>query len=85
MYGQCKWFSRKDRQRRDRIRDRDIHDVVIRNVVAYSALRYLLRLLPVHSRIYNVVNRNPDAPLMMIMREDPMENVATSNLVTVAK
>ena len=36
-------------------RERDIHDIVIRNVVAHSYLRYKVRLLPAWSKIYNVV------------------------------
>lgn len=36
-------------------RDPDIHDIVIRNVVGYSNLCYVLRLLAADARIYNVV------------------------------
>lgn len=36
-------------------RERDIHDIIIRNVIAHSYLCYTVRLLPVQSRIYNVV------------------------------
>ena len=36
-------------------RDRDIHDIIIRNVKGYSHLCYLIRLLPVCARIWNVV------------------------------
>ncbi|MDY5015176.1 MAG: hypothetical protein SO063_03830 [Eubacteriales bacterium] len=36
-------------------RDRDIHDIVIRNVMGYSSLCFLVRLLPCGSRIRNVV------------------------------
>ena len=36
-------------------RDRDIHDVIIRNVIAHSYLCYTVRLLPAMASIYNVV------------------------------
>ena len=36
-------------------RERDIHDIVIRNVIGFSYLCWLLRLLPANTRIYNVV------------------------------
>lgn len=36
-------------------RDRDIHDVVIKNVVATSDLCLLVRILPANTRIYNIV------------------------------
>lgn len=36
-------------------REKDIHDVIIRNVVAHSYLCYTIRLLPVMTKIYNVV------------------------------
>jgi len=36
-------------------RDRNIHDIVIRNVVAYSHLCYIVRLLPANTKIWNVV------------------------------
>lgn len=36
-------------------RERDIHDIVIRNVIGYSYLCFLLRLLPANTRIYNIV------------------------------
>ena len=36
-------------------RERDIHDIVIRNVIAWSYLCWTLRLLPANTRIYNVV------------------------------
>lgn len=36
-------------------RERDIHDIVIRNVVGYSCHCCMVRLLPVYSSIYNVV------------------------------
>ncbi len=36
-------------------RDRDIHDIVIRNVIAYSHLCLTVRLLPAMANIYNVV------------------------------
>lgn len=36
-------------------RERDIHDIVIRNVTAHSYLCYTIRLLPVAATIYNVV------------------------------
>lgn len=36
-------------------RERDIHDIVIRNVVAHSYLCLVVRLLPLLTRIYNVV------------------------------
>ena len=36
-------------------RDRDIHDIIIRNVMAHSYLCYTVRLLPALTRIYNVV------------------------------
>ena len=36
-------------------RERDIHDVVIRNVVAHSYLCFTVRLLPALASIYNVV------------------------------
>jgi len=36
-------------------RERDIHDIIIRNVTAFSYLCWLLRLLPANTRIYNVV------------------------------
>ncbi len=36
-------------------RERDIHDIVIRNVVGYSTHCCMVRLLPIYSYIYNVV------------------------------
>ncbi len=36
-------------------RERDIHDIVIRNVVGYSTHCCMVRLLPIYSSIYNVV------------------------------
>ncbi len=36
-------------------RERDIHDIVIRNVVGYSCHCCMVRLLPIYSSIYNVV------------------------------
>lgn len=36
-------------------RERDIHDIVIRNVVGYSCHCCMVRLLPIYSAIYNVV------------------------------
>ena len=36
-------------------RERDIHDIIIRDVVGHSYLCFLLRLLPANTRIYNVV------------------------------
>ncbi len=36
-------------------RERDIHDIIIRNVTAFSYLCWLLRLLPANTKIYNVV------------------------------
>lgn len=36
-------------------RKKDIHDIVIRNVVAHSYLCYVVRLLPALANIYNVV------------------------------
>ena len=36
-------------------RERDIYDIVIRNVVGYSAHCCMVRLLPVYSYIYNIV------------------------------
>ena len=36
-------------------RERDIHDIIIRNVIAYSHLCFTLRLLPANAKIYNIV------------------------------
>lgn len=36
-------------------RERDIHDIIIRNITAHSYLCYTVRLLPAYSKIYNVV------------------------------
>ena len=36
-------------------RDKNIHDIIIRNVVGYSHLCYLIRLLPAYTKIWNVV------------------------------
>ena len=36
-------------------RERDIHDIVIRNVVGYSNLCWMVRLLPANASIWNVV------------------------------
>lgn len=36
-------------------RDRNIHDIIIRNVVGYSHLCFLIRLLPANTKIWNVV------------------------------
>ena len=127
-------------------RERDIHDIIIRNVTAFSYLCWLLRLLPANTKIYNVVidglidarpaghpnggtlllgdgggyganqpesmsgitisnvicasstaitlagymkdsvisnvvNRNPDTPVLRVVRENGMENVITLGLV----
>ena len=39
-------------------RERDIHDIIIRNVTAFSYLCWVLRLLPANTKIYNVVIEN---------------------------
>lgn len=36
-------------------RERDIHDIIIRNVIGFSYLCFLLRLLPANTRIYNII------------------------------
>lgn len=36
-------------------RDRDIHDIIIRNVMGYSHLCFLIRLLPANASIRNIV------------------------------
>lgn len=36
-------------------REKDIHDIVIRNVTAHSYLCYVVRLLPARTKIYNIV------------------------------
>ena len=36
-------------------RDPDIHDIIIRNVIAHSYLCYVIRVLPADTHIYNVV------------------------------
>lgn len=36
-------------------RDKNIHDIIIRNVKGYSNLCYLVRLLPANTRIWNIV------------------------------
>ena len=36
-------------------RERDIHDIIIRNVIAHSYLCYTVRLLPAMANIYNVI------------------------------
>lgn len=36
-------------------RDRHIHDIIIRNVIAYSSLCYTIRLLPGNADIWNIV------------------------------
>lgn len=37
------------------MRDKDIHDIIIRNVKGYSSLCYMVRLLPVNTKIWNVI------------------------------
>ena len=130
-------------------RDRDIHDVIIRNVIGYSQLCISVRLLACNTHIYNVVidgiidtapadvkhhstliigqadseygknlpdgvrnitvsnivnrgqqcivvggylkdsvitnvvNCNPDCPVITVDRENGLDNVLTSNLLTV--
>ena len=39
-------------------RDTDIHDIIIQNVIASSDLCAIIRLLPCHSKIYNVTINN---------------------------
>ena len=39
-------------------RERNIHDIIIRNVTAFSYLCWVLRLLPANTEIYNVVIEN---------------------------
>lgn len=39
-------------------RDRNIHDIIIRNVIAYSNLCYVIRLLPAETKIWNIVIDN---------------------------
>ena len=36
-------------------RERDIHDIIIRNVIGFSYLCWVLRLLPANTRIYNII------------------------------
>lgn len=129
-------------------REKDIHDIIIRNVTAHSYLCFVIRLLPARTQIYNIVidgviddatdcnaaggtlllgdgggygenypdsmrcvtvsnivcnsrsaiamqgfltdsticnviNRNPDCPVLDVSRENGLKNVVTSNLVTV--
>ena len=131
-------------------RERDIHDITIRNVTAFSYLCWVLRLLPANTRIYNVVvdglidarpkghpnggtvllgetdfygsnrpeglsgitisnviansrtaiavdgylkdsvisnvvNRNPDTPILRVRRENGLENVVTSGFVQASR
>ena len=130
-------------------RDRDIHDVIIRNVVAWSQLCHTILLLPANTRIWNVVidgiidnpppgqthhgvlkfgsggygrnlpgslsnitvsnvvcnsripirldgylkdsvitnvvNSNPDTPVVRVIHEDGMDNVQISNICTAGK
>lgn len=39
-------------------REKDIHDIIIRNVIAHSYLCYVIRLLPAMTNIYNVIIDN---------------------------
>ncbi|MBQ8578045.1 MAG: hypothetical protein IJ449_08825 [Clostridia bacterium] len=129
-------------------REPDIHDIIIRNVNAYSQLCYVIRLLPANARIWNVVidgiidappagirhscciecgdgggygknpedglrnitisnvicdaneairigsylndsvisnviNKNPNCPVLAVRQKDGLRNVSTANLVTV--
>lgn len=130
-------------------REKDIHDIIIRNVTAHSYLCFVVRLLPAQTKIYNVIidgvidtaekhsaagtvllgdmggygenypdsmknvtlsnvicnshhaifiqgyltdsvisnviNRNPNCPAIKVTREDGLNNVSTSNVVTAAK
>ncbi len=39
-------------------REKDIHDIIIRNVQAYSDLCYTIRLLPANAKIWNIIIDN---------------------------
>lgn len=59
-------------------READIHDVLIRNVVGYSmgGVCYIIRLLPVNTRIWNViidgvVDNSPDVSHRKSSEQDP--------------
>ena len=41
-----------------KIRDKNIHDIIIRNVMGYSQLCFLIRLLPCNTSIWNIVIDN---------------------------
>ena len=36
-------------------REANIHDITIRNVMGYSSLMWVIRLLPVNTKIYNII------------------------------
>ena len=78
-------------------REKDIHDIIIRNVVAHSYLCFVVRLLPALTRIYNIVidgviddSAEPKAAGTLLLgdmggygenKPDSMCNVTISNIV----
>lgn len=82
-------------------REKDIHDIIIRNVVAHSYLCFVVRLLPALTRIYNIVidgviddAAKTDAAGTLLLgdmggygenKPDSMCNVTVSNIVCNSK
>ena len=59
--------------------------ITISNVIANSSTAITLAGFLKDSVISNVVNRNPEAPVLRVVRENGMENVVTSGLVLAQK
>jgi hypothetical protein len=59
--------------------------ITISNVIANSSTAITLAGFLKDSVISNVVNRNPEAPVLRVVRENGMENVVTSGLVQAQK
>lgn len=79
-------------------REKDIHDIIIRNVIAHSYLCYTVRLLPAMTQIYNVVidgiidtapNCTSSAGTLLLgdsgyygeNKPDSMRNITISNVI----
>jgi hypothetical protein len=57
--------------------------VTVSNIVCNSRSAIAMQGFLTDSTICNVINRNPDCPVLDVSRENGLKNVVTSNLVTV--
>ncbi len=60
-----------------------ISNISISNVICDSKEAILVLGYIKNSVITNIINRNPECPVINVVRKDGMKNVATSNLLTI--